>query len=50
MIRVTNYCDKTVTSTAMLGRFKSAVYNAIGGLEDEGVVNGIKHPSPVHTR
>jgi len=33
----------------MLGRFKSAVYNAIGGIEDEGVINGIKHPSPTHT-
>jgi len=32
----------------MLGRFKSAVYNAIGGLEEDNVVNGIKHPSPTH--
>ena len=35
---------------SMLGRFKSAVYNAIGGIEEEGVINGIKHQSPTHTR
>ena len=30
----------------MLGRFKSAVYNAIGGLEEENVVTGIRQPGP----
>merc|ERR1719342_1323992 len=35
----------------MLGRFKSAVYNAIGGLEEDGVAATLKQAgSPVHNK
>lgn len=37
------------SEVTMFARFKSSVYNAIGGLEEDSVVNGIKQPSPAHT-
>jgi len=34
----------------MLGRFRSAVYNAIGGLEEDGVVSNLRQSSPLHSK